>query len=356
MTIKEMLNEYHRKVEEIRKLPYFKDMKKKFSDENFWYKLFELKPENDWFPWKEMKKIKPNYTQLKTFSKKICNYDKQFLKSQEELDKKYRSGIDNCVLVSLYNTKPKLFYYNPKNLRKYRYKKLGANYATINEVVNFLNTQFHNDILIPHYNINNGSELYSMIYNEINKNYPLVVCSKIRENNANNHAIAVFGYDNTTIYYYENGKDNYLLKAFCKYFASKLVSDITDSKTQNEDSLPIMHLFNLGYYELIYYVVDNISNLYYDNNLKELKSQIEFAIKKPNFGVLNAIDLRLLIVYYSFTCITINHEINFSNTEIYNDMELPDTFYSESYLETMRELNGKLLNIDFDSFTKSQNN
>ena len=186
---------------------------KKYCNRDYWKTVIGLSDEDDWKLRLDMSKL--DSTERFNFSECICEYDEKVLLSQKVLNIKYRTGLDICLLTSLFNAYPKLFHNDPNNIRKYRYHKLGDKYGTLKEVTNFFNSKFHKDVLYE------SEFTMKDTFDDINNNYPVILCRNNLHQDKVGHAVSIYGIDNAGIYYFENGKDT-LVNSMCIELAQRL--------------------------------------------------------------------------------------------------------------------------------------
>lgn len=170
--------------------------------------------------------------------------------NQLKLHKKYKTELNICILCSLYNSNPKLFYNNPKNIRKFINKKqLSRNVPS--EIIEFFNTRYHKTILEYHEN-----NILDYIKKSLRNNESPILCRNSFLNGSK-HAVNIVGLDSSCIRYVENGNDS-LINSIVDVYHKLFMKHFTILDKQ------FFKKYNCEYIEQ--FLERNFLNLILDNN------------------------------------------------------------------------------------------
>ena len=144
--------------------------------------------------------------------------------NQLKLHKKYKTELNICILCSLYNSNPKLFYDNPKNIQKFiDRKQLSRNIPS--EIIEFFNTRYHKTILEYHKN-----NILDYIKKSLKNNESPILCRDSFLNELK-HAVNIVGLDSSCIHYFENG-NNSLINSIVNVYNKLLIKHFKDLNKQ----------------------------------------------------------------------------------------------------------------------------
>ena len=201
-------------------MKYNKKILEKIND-NF-KRYLGLTIENDWnLDIDEHLLNNVNFSKYDIFNNHI-EYNR--LVNQLELHKKYGTEVNIGILCSLYNSNPKLFYNNPKNIQKFINKKELSRNVPI-DIVNFFNKRFGTKVLEYH-----TENVFKYIDKSLQNNESPILCrdSYLKESK---HAVNILGKDSEYISYFENGKDVYinsLIDVYHELFIKKFTNFNTE--------------------------------------------------------------------------------------------------------------------------------
>lgn len=280
-------------------MKYNKKILEKIND-NF-KRYLELTIENDWdLNIDEHLLNSINFSKYDIFNNHI-EYKK--LISQLELHKKYGTDINICILCSLYNSNPKLFYNNPKNIQKFINKKELSRNVPI-EIVRFFNKRFGTTVLEYH-----TDNIFKYIDKSLQNNESPILCrdSYIKESK---HAVNILGRDSEYLSYFENGKDSYINSLISVYH------ELFIKRFTNSD----MEFFNkYNCKEIKTFLDNNFIKLFLNNDesvLKEYQELIQNFLGYSKTNKISKIFIKYLIAssrklsVITFGDLNINFEID----------------------------------------------
>lgn len=297
---------------------------KKIND-NF-KKYLELTIENDWnLDIDEHLLNNINFSKNNIFSNHI-EYKK--LISQLELHKKYGTDLNICILCSLYNSNPKLFYNNPKNIQKFINKKELSRNVPI-EIVRFFNKKFKTNVLEYH-----KDNIFKYIDKSLQNNESPILCrdSFIKESK---HAVNILGRNTNYISYFENGKDIYinsLINVYHELFIKKFTNF----------NIEFFNKYNCNAIKT--FLDNNFIKLYINDEsiLKEYKTLIQNFLGYTKTNKISKVLTKYLIASSrKLSIITFGDlDINLENIDEYDEQVIERPINSEKdFSELIKRLN-----------------